>query len=93
MMVPPSILRLLVCRPGRRRINLWIPVFMIWPGLVGLWVALLPVHLLLGAALWRTGAGKWILCGPPRAFAVFCCARGLEMSFENVTERVVVQLV
>ena len=82
MMFPPSILRIRVL-DDRKRVNLWIPLVLIWPLVVAVYLFLLPCIVLAAVLSWSSGRGRLILAGGPALFRLYCSLRGLEI---NVTE-------
>lgn len=93
MIFPPSILRYRKRGIGGRNVNLFIPLVVVWPALAALWVIILPLLLVLAAALCQTRLGRWILLGPPRAFLAFCRLRGLYVSVKKDKRDVLLYLV
>ena len=83
MMIPPSILRVRVLGDDRR-VSLWIPLILVWPLAVALYLVLLPFILLAAVVTWRSGWGKPILLMGPVLFRLYCALRGLEV---DVAER------
>ena len=83
MILPPSILRLRVVEGGRKRVDLWLPLFLIWPVLAAAWVALLPVSAVVAVVHWKEGWGRRLLLGGPLLFYVFCRLRGLRVEVEE----------
>lgn len=55
MTMPPMVMRLYIVSPSRRPVNLWLPLFLLWP-LVAILLAL-PILLavLVDAVLWLSG--------------------------------------
>lgn len=93
MILPPSILRVRSRRPGRRNRNLWVPLILIWPLAVAVWLVLLPGLTVLALLLWKTGAGRPLLLGAPKLFGLFCRLRGLSIHVESEDTLVRVYLV
>lgn len=91
MIWPPSILRIRVARRGRRRIGLWLPLFLLWPLLVAL-AALLGPLLLVGAVLLRR-RGRAIVRGLGRLFVIACAVRGLKVDVDQADGKVLVSFV
>ena len=83
MMWPPSVLRIRVTRAGRNGFRLWLPLFLVWPAVLALCLALFPVAVLVAVALWREGHGKAVLLAGPLAFGFFCALRGLSIEKEG----------
>lgn len=80
MMVPPAFLTVKVVGQRRKRVRLWLPLFILWPLLLVLLVLALLITVLVDAALMATGRRS----GYTR-FAVGClnvlgATRGVEVS-------------
>lgn len=91
MMRPPSLLRLRI-RNGKRRFGLLLPLFVVWPPLVIIALALLPLVLALSALLWPTGLGKPLLLAGPRFFGILCSLRGLIIDVQSASDHVYIAL-
>ena len=82
MMWPPSILHIRVPRSGRRDLNLWLPVFLIWPFALLLGVLAIPLVVVTCVVCMCVGKARLcrtILTAGPRFFALFCSLRGLSV--------------
>ena len=82
MMFPPSLLRVRVL-DDHNRVNLWIPLIVVWPLVVVLYLLFLPCIVVAAILIWRGGWGRLLLLGGPSLFRLYCALRGLEI---NVTE-------
>ena len=82
MMFPPSILRVRVL-DGHSRVSLWIPLILVWPLAVVLYLLFLPCIIVAAILTWHRGWGRPILLGGPALFRLYCALRGLEI---DVTE-------
>ena len=91
MMCPPSLLRLRI-RNERHRFGLWLPLFLIWPVVLVLGLALWPLLLIAAAVLWPWGWGKLLLLGGVVIFGVFCALRGLRVDIKQDSQQVLVSL-
>ena len=89
MMLPPSLLRLRF-RDGKHRFGLWLPLFIVWPPVVIISLALLPFVLALSALLWPTGWGRPLLMAGPLVFGLFCSLRGLMIEVQSPSSQVYV---
>ena len=56
MMCPPWLLRVRIQSP-QRRFRLWLPLFLIWPLVALLVLALSPLIAVLAMVMWRRGRG------------------------------------
>ncbi len=72
MIWPPSVVRLRIYENGRRKMNLWLPVCVLWPPVVLIALVLAPVVV---PALWL-GAGRGAVMAGPVLFRLFCALRG-----------------
>ncbi len=82
MNMPPLLMGMKLVEK-RNRINLWIPLFLVWifAGLLGL--ALSPLFVLLVVILWPTGWGKFLWQAGPRLYSVLCALKGLEVNIKG----------
>lgn len=87
MIWPPSLLGIRIGRETRG-FRLWLPLFLIWPPVLLLALAFLPLVLLLSLMLWPAGWGRTILLTGPWFFRMFCALRGLIIDVQNGTNRV-----
>lgn len=88
MLWPPSVLRVLIRDHERDKVRLWLPLFLIWPLLLALGIALAPLALLVAACGWRRGFGKTVLYAGPRLGHLFCALRGLDINIQQPHARV-----
>ncbi len=91
MIWPPSVLRLRI-HNQRRHFGLWLPLFLIWPLMLVIFLALSPLILVLAIILWPSGMGKPILLAGPVLFRIFCALRGFEVNVEQPSERVLISI-
>ena len=76
---PPAVLGIRVVENGRRKLRLWLPLFMLWP-VMPLLAALAPLLLLVASLVkWRGGVSSKVLFAAPQVIAVFWHLRGLEV--------------
>ncbi len=78
-MIPPSIVWAWVAGRGGWGVPIILPVVLVWPVAVALWLAALPVLAVVALALWRRGRGRSLLLGPPAVFRDFCALRGFRL--------------
>ena len=91
MIWPPSLLGFRI-RNANRGFGLWLPLFLIWPVIVLVALALLPLVLLLSLLLWPSGWGRTVLLTGPWFFRVFCALRGLVIDVKSGTSGVYIVL-
>jgi hypothetical protein len=91
MMCPPSLLRLRI-RNERHRFGLWLPLFLIWPLVLVLGLALWPLLLIASFVLWDRGWGKPLLLGGPALFELLCALRGLKVNIKQDSQQVLISL-
>jgi len=88
---PPYLMKVRVKNPDIK-INLWLPLFLIYPLLAVILLVLLPFILVAAIILWLMGWGKTLFVIP---FAIFSCInamRGLEVQVEEGKEIVLVSV-
>jgi hypothetical protein len=74
---PPLIMRIRV-RNNNTKFGFWIPLFLIFPIVAVLVIALAPLALLAALIVLPFGYARTVLCAPA-LFSVFCAMRGLEV--------------
>ena len=89
MMFPPSLLRVRVLDEDSR-VSLWIPLFLVWPLILALYVLLLPCIVVAAIVTWRGGWGKPILFGGLFLFRLYCDLRGLKIDVTEPKESVLI---
>ena len=82
MMWPPSMLRVRI-RSRKRRFGLLLPLFLFWPPVLLIALALFPVVLLVALLLWPLGRGRTLRMAGPLFFGLFCALRGLMINVEG----------
>lgn len=92
---PPYLMRIRIDKEGRK-LNIWLPLFLILP-VVAVIIAvvmlvLAPIVLLAAAVLWRFGWGKPLLIVAPAALGCLFALRGLEVDISNSQEKVFVSI-
>ncbi len=77
-------------RDNDHNIGIWLPLILVWPLVLLVALMLSPVVLLLSFILWPSGYGKMLLYAGPLTFRLFCALRGLTVSVDQQSERVLV---
>ena len=78
---PPLIMRIRI-RNSNTKFGLWIPLFLIFPIVAILLIALAPLALPAVLIVLPFGYARTVLCAPA-LFSVFCAMRGLEVDVVN----------
>ena len=89
MMFPPSILRVRVLDEDSR-VSLWIPLVLVWPLVLAVYLLVLPCIVVAAIMTWRSGLGKPILLGGPTLFRLYCDLRGLKIDVTEPKESVLI---
>ena len=89
MMFPPALLRVRVLDEDSR-VSLWIPLVLLWPLALALYVLFLPCIVIAAIVTWRNGWGKPILMGGPTLFRLYCDLRGLKIDVTESKESVLI---
>jgi hypothetical protein len=88
---PPCIMRVKI-RNKNTKFGIWIPLFLIFPIVAILMIALAPLALLAAIIVLPFGYARTVLCAPA-LFSVLCAMRGLEVDVVNGDEESVLVLV
>jgi len=78
---PPLIMRIRI-RNRDTKFGIWLPLFLIFPIIAVLLIALAPLALLAALIVLPFGYARTVLCAPA-LFSVFCAMRGLEVDIVN----------
>jgi hypothetical protein len=85
-------MRLRIVDNGRKKVRLWLPLFLVWPIALVLAIALLPIVLLVALIGWgrrgvrRAALGGWYL------YATVCNLRGLSVAVSGEGDEVLVSV-
>ena len=88
---PPSLIRINI-RQRQRRINLWLPLFIILPLVAVLMIAFIPLLLVAAVILWRFGLAKPLILSVPMMLSCMCALRGLEVKLQGKMEHVLISV-
>lgn len=84
----PLIMKLRTQGRGKKGVNLWIPVFLVWILLLLLMILLLPIVLLAGLISWKQGFGKMLFLLYPMIFVLLFHLSGLKLDIESKNSKV-----
>ncbi|MFC1920287.1 hypothetical protein ACFLYQ_01015 [Chloroflexota bacterium] len=87
---PPLLMRVRIANP-QTKLNLWLPLFFIFPLVAIILLILFPLALLAALVLWPFGWGR-ILFVIPAVLTCLCAIRGLEVEVEQKHERVLISV-
>lgn len=79
----PLLLKLRLPRPGKKPINLYLPIFWVWPLLFLVFLAFSPLALLAAALGWHQGYGRPILMMAPMVLNTLWHLHGLVVDVET----------
>ncbi len=89
---PPMVMRIKIQNP-QHKFGLWLPLFLIIPIALVVFIILSPLILLAVIFLWPRGWGKTALLAPWAAWRVFCATRGLKVDVQNPRDCVQISFV
>lgn len=92
MSFPPCLMRLKIINQDHR-INLWLPVFLVWILLGALAIILTPLVLLLVLLLWPWGWGKLLWNLGPTLYCCVCSLRDLKIDVNQNREMVLIYFI
>jgi hypothetical protein len=92
MIFPPALFRLRLVEYGRKKVGLWVPVFLLWPLLLVLAAVSVPLLLVAALALWRNPKARKALKSIPAAFVAFCSLRGCRIEVNGAEEEVFIKI-
>ncbi len=85
MILPTTFMRIRIVEGGRRKIGLWLPLFLVWPAVIAFMIALAPIALIV-CVVWPTGR-RFMIAGP-RIVAACWAMRGLHVRVKDGKDQV-----
>lgn len=82
-MIPPALVKVHIVENGRRRINIWFPIILLWVLLMLISLALLPILIFIDLLLRARGRTKGCLYSMYCIFSVLNALRGTEVRVIN----------
>jgi hypothetical protein len=92
MKIPPLWLRLRVLDAGRKKISLWLPLFILGPLFMFVCFLFFPLVLVVALYLWQDGKGKPLLMAVPMLIYLFYHAKGLKLNVISGEENIYVEI-
>ncbi len=93
---PPYLMRVKINEPDSKRINLWIPLFIILPFITVIAIVtmliLAPFILIATIIFWRFWWFKPLVFAVPLFLGCLCALRGLEVDVNNNNEKVFISI-
>jgi len=89
---PPLLMRVKI-QNTEHKFGLWLPLFLLIPIAVVVFIILSPLILLAVIFFWHKGWGKTALMTPWAAWRVFCATRGLKVDVQNPRDCVLISFV
>jgi len=87
-MIPPMLMKLRLKEEGKRGIRLWLPLILLWP--VALLVFLLVLPFLVLVSVFHSKSRRMIIA-LPSLYRMICSLRGLRVEVEDTEEEVFVE--
>lgn len=91
-MMPPMLMKIAIYEKGRKKLNLWLPLILLYLLLLPVFLFLLPFLLIIGFVLWIFGVGttpvSWIFW----LYELLCASRGLLVEVQSKSDRVFIRI-
>ena len=84
----PMLMRLKIVEEGKNKINLWLPLFLLWIILLAVMILLLPFILIAALVFWILRNDIRILLVYPRLYSVLRSLSGLAVQIEEENKKV-----
>lgn len=91
-MIPPMILRLAIYESGQRKINLWLPLILLYLLLMPFLLFLAPFFLLGGLVLWLFGGGGTPFSIWVAMYGLWCASKGVVIEAKSKNNRVLIRI-
>ena len=79
----PMLMRLKIVEQGRKKVNLWLPVFIAWILLFALLILFLPIALVVAVVTWGRGRGRIVLAVYPMLVSILVNLSDLHIEIEG----------
>ncbi len=89
----PLWMRLKVIEENKKKVSLWLPLFLVWLLLLPLVILLIPFLLLAALITWQKGYGKMILMALPMLWSVLAGLSGMRVEVEKKGSIVFMQFI
>jgi hypothetical protein len=86
------ILRIAIYEGGKKKVNLWLPLLILYLLLVPIFIFLMPVFVLIGLGLWVFGMGTPPFSLMAWIYELWCAARGTIIETKSKSDRVLVHI-
>ena len=88
---PPAWIKIKI-QAERGGFRLWLPLFLLLPLALVIFIILSPLILIAVIILWPSGWGRWALSVLRAAYNVFCSLRGLKVDIQGRSETVYISI-
>lgn len=91
-MMPPMLMKIAIYERGAKKMNFWLPLFLIYLVLVPLFLLVLPLLFVAGVIAWVFGVGKNPLSWMGWLYELWCASKGIVIETQSKTERVYIRI-
>lgn len=92
MMLPPATMRLRIVEGGRKKIGLWLPIFLLWPLLLVVVLLAVPLYLVLLLVSPFVPKANKVVKAIPAIYSVICALKGLTVDVKDENENVLIKI-
>lgn len=92
-MMPPMLMRLSIYEAGKKKINLWLPLILLYLFVLPVFFCLLPFLIVFGLVAFVFGFGKTPVSWMAGLYELWCAAKGIVIEVESKTERVYIGII
>ena len=89
-MTPPAFMRLNIIEDGRRKVNVWLPLVLLWPFGLFLFLALFPAAAVLVAVRRPAGEVRAVTLLGLIFYEIFCAMKGMRVEVDKGRSQVLV---
>lgn len=92
-MMPPMLLRFSIYEAGKKKINFWLPLILLYLLVLPVFLCLLPFLIVFGLVAFVFGVGKNPVSWMIWLYELWCAAKGIVIEVESKTERVYIRII
>lgn len=91
-MIPPMLMKFAIYEGGRKKINLWLPLILLYLLLLPVVLCILPFLVIAGLVAFVFGVGRTPVSWMLWIYELWCALKGTVIEVESKTDRVFIRI-